>query len=96
MLLCPRCKKENKTEDDICYDCGFPLNKNSNKLPKGLVVLGVIMIFLFTYYNVFYIKNHLFENENDGKNHLLSEHLFRIHLLKKFHPYYSLWLLLNK
>lgn len=58
MLLCPRCKKENKIEDDICYDCGFPLNKNSNKLPKGLVVLGVIMVFLFTYYNVFYIKAH--------------------------------------
>lgn len=58
MLICPRCKKENKEENVICESCGFPLNKNTNKLPKGLIVLVLMMTFMFVYYNAFYIKNH--------------------------------------
>ena len=58
MLICPRCKKENKDEDTICESCGFPLDRNKNKLPKGLIVLGIMMAFMFIYYNAFYIKTH--------------------------------------
>ena len=53
MLVCPRCKKENKDEDIICKSCGFPLNRNKNKLLKGLIVLGLMMVFMFIYYNTF-------------------------------------------
>ncbi len=59
MLICPRCKKENKDEDIICKSCGFPLNRNKNKLPKGLIVLALMMVFMFVYYNVFYVKTHV-------------------------------------
>ena len=58
MLICPRCQKENKDEDIVCENCGFPLNRNKNKLPKGLIVLGLMMVFMFIYYNTFYIKTH--------------------------------------
>lgn len=58
MLICPRCKKENKEEDTICVSCGFPLNRNKNKTPKGLIILAVMMVFMFVYYNAFYIKTH--------------------------------------
>ena len=58
MLICPRCQKENKDEEIVCESCGFPLNRNKNKLPKGLIVLGLMMVFMFIYYNTFYIKTH--------------------------------------
>ena len=58
MLICPRCQKGNKDEDIVCESCGFPLNRNKNKLPKGLIVLGLMMVFMFIYYNTFYIKTH--------------------------------------
>ena len=58
MLICPRCQKGNKDEDIVCENCGFPLNRNKNKLPKGLIVLGLMMVFMFIYYNTFYIKTH--------------------------------------
>ncbi len=53
MLICPRCQKENKDEEIVCESCGFPLNRNKNKLPKGLIVLGLMMVFMFIYYNTF-------------------------------------------
>ena len=58
MLICPRCQKENKDEEIVCESCGFPLNRNKNKLPKGLIVLGLMMVCMFIYYNTFYIKTH--------------------------------------
>ena len=58
MSICPRCRKENKEEETICESCGFPLSKNKNKLPKGLIVLSLMMILMFVYYNGFYVKSH--------------------------------------
>ncbi len=58
MQICPRCKKENKDEDTICQNCKFPLSKNKKGLPKGLIVLGLMMAFMFIYYNAFYVKTH--------------------------------------
>ena len=62
MQICPRCKKENKDEDTICQSCKFPLSKNKKGLPKGLIVLGLLMTFMFIYYNAFYVKTHNIES----------------------------------
>lgn len=58
--ICPRCKKENKEDADTCKSCGFPINKNKNKnkMPKGLVVITLIFVITFTYYNTVYVKTH--------------------------------------
>ena len=58
MSICPRCKKENREEEIVCESCGFPLSKNKNKLPKGLIMLALMMTFMFVYYNAFYVKSH--------------------------------------